>query len=82
MGKWIGKIYDVNWTTEILIKNNKLYRRIEGYPDVELIPESETKFFYGDGSDKQMEFILNEKGKIISAWFIRDGIKFHRLKVK
>lgn len=81
-GKWFGNIYGVNWTTEILIKNNKLYRRIEGYPDIELIPESESKFFYGDGQDKQMEFILDEKGKLTNAWFILDGIKFKRERIK
>lgn len=81
-GKWAGNIYDDHWTIEILILDNKLFRRTEGYPDLELIPESETKFFYSDGQDKVLEFIPNEKGEITQAWFIINGIKFRRDKIK
>lgn len=80
-GKWVGNVYDVKWTIEILIKDNKLYRRIEGFPDLELIPESDIKFFYADGQDKQFEFVPNKNGEITQAWFTIDGIKFRRDKI-
>lgn len=67
---------------EIIIKDNKLYRRTEGFPDVELVPESVTRFFYNDNQDKQFEFILNEKGQVTHGNFIVNGIKFRRDKVK
>jgi CubicO group peptidase (beta-lactamase class C family) len=81
IGKWVGNIYDVPLTIEIFIKDNKLYRKIEGQPDVELIPESDNKFFYGDGQDKQFEFVPNDKGEVKKGWFISSGIKFRRDKI-
>jgi hypothetical protein len=81
IGKWVGNIYDVPLTIEIFIKDNKLYRKIEGQPDVELIPESDIKFFYGDGQDKQFEFVPNDKGEVTKGWFISSGIKFRRDKI-
>ena len=81
IGKWSGNIYDVPLTIEIFIKDNKLYRKIEGQPDIELIPESNIKFFYGDGQDKQLEFVPNDKDEVTSGWFISSGTKFRRDKI-
>jgi len=81
IGKWVGNIYDVQLKIEIFIKGDKLYRKIEGQPDVELIPESDIKFFYGDGQDKQFEFVPNDKGEVTKGWFISSGIKFRRDKI-
>jgi CubicO group peptidase (beta-lactamase class C family) len=81
-GKWVGNVYDEKWTIDIFTKDNKLYRRIEGYPDIELIPESESKFFYGDGEDKEFEFVINEKGKANTGWFTINGVKFRRDRIK
>jgi CubicO group peptidase (beta-lactamase class C family) len=81
-GVWTGNIYDDKWTIEIFIRDGKLYRRTEGYPDLELIPESETKFFYSDGQDKVFEFVPSENGEITQAWFIINGIKFRRDKIR
>ncbi|MBK7128255.1 MAG: beta-lactamase family protein [Crocinitomicaceae bacterium] len=75
-GKWVGNIYDEKWEIELMIMNNKFFRRIEGYPDLELIPESDTKFFYADGQDKVFEFIENGEKEIEQAWFTVNGIRF------
>lgn len=42
---------------------------------VELIPESVNKFFYSDGTDRQVEFEMGEKNAIKKTWFIGYGIK-------
>lgn len=81
-GKWIGNIYSEKSTVEIVFKDNKFYRRIDGNPDIELIPESETKFYYADGSDRQFEFVPNDKGEVTYGWYIMNGVKFRRDKIK
>ena len=81
-GKWVGKIYDDQWIIETLVIDNKLYRRTEGFPDLELIPEAENRFYYSDGQDKVLEFVINEAGEVIHAWFVINGIKFRRDKIE
>jgi CubicO group peptidase (beta-lactamase class C family) len=51
--------YMVNFPVEIIERNSKLYIHGPGVPDVQLKPESATKFFYGDGTDQQIEFEIN-----------------------
>lgn len=54
-------------------KGNKLYR--QGSPDdLELRPESATKFFYSDGSDRQLKFDLDKNGHVARAWIIVGGL--------
>ena len=81
-GKWAGNIYDDHWVIEVFTRDQKLYRRTEGFPDLELIPESETRFFYSDGQDKVLEFLPETNGEINKAWFIIDGIRFLRTKIE
>ena len=81
-GKWMGNIYSEKSTVEIVFKDNKFYRRIDGNPDIELIPESQTKFYYADGSDRQFEFVPNDKGEVIRGWYIMNGVKFRRDKIR
>lgn len=69
-------------TMEFISKDGKLYRTRKGTPDIELIPESETKFFYADGTDRQIEFELDTSGKVTKAWFINTGQKGELKKVK
>ena len=57
-------------------KKNKLF--LDG---VEMKPESTTKFFLEDGSDRQIEFILDNNGKVIQTWFYRGGVKTERIKI-
>jgi CubicO group peptidase (beta-lactamase class C family) len=70
VGKYVGK-------NELTIerKGSQLYRT---YPDgnkIELKPESNTKFYYDDGSDRQVEFELASNKKVTKAWVTVYGIK-------
>lgn len=53
----------------------KLFRVLPNGSSLELKPESATKFFYSDGSDRQIEFEMNAEKKIGKTWFIALGIK-------
>jgi hypothetical protein len=68
-------------TMEFVQKDGKLYRHREGTPDIELKPESKTKFFYSDGTDRQIEFELDPSGKVTKAWFINSGQKGELKKI-
>jgi len=56
---------------EIIKKNDKLY---DVTSDIELKAESKDKFYYSDGSDRQIKFTIDKSGKIINAFFINEGI--------
>lgn len=73
LDRYVGK-YVAFLTLEFIKKDNKLWRRRNG-TDIELKPESETKFFYGDGTDRQIEFEVDNSGKVTRAWFINTGQK-------
>ncbi|TPG38421.1 serine hydrolase domain-containing protein [Flavobacterium pectinovorum] len=64
---------------KILTKDNKLY-----YVDynIELLPESETKFFRSDNHNTTLQFIKNKKGKIILLEIKKAGIKETKNKTK
>jgi CubicO group peptidase (beta-lactamase class C family) len=72
--RYVGK-YSAFLTLVLIKKEGKLYRHRDGTPDIELNPESETKFFYGDGTDRQIEFELDKDGKVTKTWFINSGQK-------
>ncbi|MBK9959259.1 MAG: serine hydrolase [Chitinophagaceae bacterium] len=71
-------------TNEIKLerKGNKLYRVSVNGQLLELKPESATKFFYSDGSDRQIEFEITADKKIGSAWLIAYGIKSILIKLE
>jgi len=71
LDKYVGK-YSAGLTLEVIKKNNKLYRHRDGTPDIELKPESNTKFFYADESNRQLEFELDKAGNVIKIWFINN----------
>ena len=71
LDKYIGK-YNAGLTLEVIKKDNKLYRHRDGTPDIELKPESDTKFFYADDSNRQLEFELDKSGNVIKIWFINN----------
>ncbi len=79
LDNYVGK-YVAGGPIEIIKKNNKLYRRREGSPDIELKPESKTRFFYADESDRFVEFETDQTGKMIKAWFIGNGEKIEMKK--
>ena len=67
--------YETNGTTINLVqKGAHLYRKsLAG--EMELKQESPTKFFYTDGTDRQIEFELGTNKKVTKAWMIVMGIK-------
>lgn len=74
VSKYAGK-YNAFVTMEFIAKDGKLYRHRNGTPDVELLPESPTKFFYSDGTDRQIQFETDANGNVTKAWFINTGQK-------
>jgi CubicO group peptidase (beta-lactamase class C family) len=74
LDKYIGK-YIVEDTLELINKEGKLYRHKNGTDDIELKPESATRFFYADDSDRFIQFEVDKAGNVIKGWFIGDGNK-------
>ncbi len=62
-------------------KGTKLFRALPNGSSVELKPESANKFFYDDGSDRQIEFEMDAEKKITKAWFISFGVKTEMKKL-
>ena len=79
--RYTGK-YSAFLTLVLIKKDGKLYRHRDGTPDIELKPESETKFFYGDGTDRQIEFEVDANDKLTKAWFINTGQKGELKKIE
>jgi len=79
LDKYLGK-YMATGPVELIKKGNKLYRHRDGSPDVELKPESTTRFFYADKSDRFIEFEIDKTGKMSKAWFIGTGDKIEMKK--
>ena len=71
LDKFVGK-YNAGLTLEFIKKDDKLYRHRNGSPDIELKPESNTKFFYADDSNRQIEFELDAAGNVTKCWFINN----------
>ncbi len=74
MQQFVGKYKATN---EISIERsgNKLFRVSPNGQKIELKPESATKFFYTDGSDRQIEFEIDGTKKITKVWLINYGVK-------
>ncbi|GAA4344763.1 serine hydrolase [Flaviaesturariibacter amylovorans] len=70
--RYVGRYTGVG-LLELYVQDGKLYRK--GRVPVQLKPESATKFFYGDGSDRQLEFATDPDGRVHRAWFINNGIR-------
>jgi CubicO group peptidase (beta-lactamase class C family) len=64
----------------VILSGKKLYRRKANAKDVELKPEEEDKFFYADGSDRQLEFHRDAGGKVVSANLILHTVNFDKWK--
>jgi CubicO group peptidase (beta-lactamase class C family) len=80
LDRYVGK-YSAGLTIEVIKKDGKLYRHRDGTPDIELKPESETKFFYGDETDRQLEFEVDAAGKVTKIWFYNSGQKGEMKKI-
>jgi CubicO group peptidase (beta-lactamase class C family) len=81
LDRYVGK-YSAFLTLQLIKKDDKLYRHRNGTKDIELKPESETKFFYDDGSDRQLEFVVDGSGKVTKTWFINTGQKGEMKKIE
>ncbi len=75
VGKYIMPLtrppYMVSFPVGIIMENNKLLIRPPGGRDIELKPESDTKFFYTDGTDQQIEFEKDNNGNLNRIWHIK-----------
>lgn len=82
LNKFVGT-YEVNgnFAFAIEFKDGKLYRVVKGGEPKQLKPESNTKLFYTDGIDRQIELIFDRKQTIRQVFFIADGIKLELKKV-
>ena len=81
LGNYVGKYFG-GVTMQFIKKEGKLYRHRNGIPDIELKPESATKFFYGDGTDRQIEFETDSSGKVTKVWFLNMGQKGELKKIE
>ena len=65
---------NLSFPLNIIVKDNKLYQRLGR--DIELLPESTTKFFVAEPDvDIQVEFELNNRNEVTRIYFIEAGIK-------
>ena len=80
LDRYIGNYMATN-PIEIIKKNNRLYRRVKTGPEIELKPESNTRFFYADGSDRFIEFETDKSGQPVKAWFLSGGDKIEMKKL-
>jgi CubicO group peptidase (beta-lactamase class C family) len=67
--------YMVDFPVEISVRDNKLYIHGPGVSEVLLKPESATKFFYGDGTDQQIEFEKDNDADNIKVFYVGYGVK-------
>ena len=67
--------YMANFPIEITVRDNNLYIHGPGVPDVQLKSESETNFFYGDGTDQQIQFEKDSDNNNIKVFYIGYGVK-------
>ncbi len=84
LNRYVGKYAFPIAKIELVEHSGKLYRHLPGRSvasDVELKPESFTKFFYTNKADVQLEFELNEKNQITDVFVINCGIKSKGSKI-
>ena len=72
--------YKANNEITLERKGTKLFRVLPNGMSLELKPESATKFFYTDGSDRQIEFEMGADKKITKSWVIAYGVKTELIK--
>ncbi|MDN3672432.1 serine hydrolase [Flavobacterium branchiarum] len=66
--KYTGKYGEI----EIIKNGEKLYYNNS---EIELLPESKTKFFRADNNDRTVEFVLNKSGMYNSIILTKGGVK-------
>ena len=79
LARYAGR-YANDFTLELYMQDGRLYRR--GTMPVRLLPVSETLLFYGDGSDRQLEFEVDPSGRATSLNLINYGVRYKLEKVQ
>lgn len=74
--------YKGTTTFDIILKQGTLFRKSPSGNEVALKPESETKLFYDDNSDRQLVFVFNSQNKVIKAVGIASGISTEIIKIE
>ena len=74
-GQYEGMFIGFPSKLKIIEKSDKLYVYVNGVEDIEIKAESPTRFYYANGTDKQIEFELDSKGKVINLWRLVYGLK-------
>jgi CubicO group peptidase (beta-lactamase class C family) len=77
LNRYTGK-YEAAYPFELIKKNGKVYQHINGEPDIELKPESNTTFFYPDNK-RQIEFTLTPWGEVDRVFLIAND---KRMEIK
>jgi CubicO group peptidase (beta-lactamase class C family) len=67
--------YMATFPVEFINRNDTLYIHSAFGADIRLIPESDKKFFYGNGTDQQIEFETDNNGNILRVWHIVWGVR-------
>ena len=66
--------YEGSFPLSIVKKNSKLHLRL--HRDIELVPESETKFYIDEPDvDIQIEYVLNDRKEVAAVYYIEGGVK-------
>ena len=74
LNRFVGTYEAGGRTFGIENRDGLLYRTAEGAAPVQLKPESMTKLFYTDGTDRQVELVLTHDA-VQQAAFIDNGVK-------
>lgn len=56
-------------------RGDKFFRVLPNGFATELKAESASKFFYSDGTDRQIEFEMSADKKVVKVWLIAFGVK-------
>lgn len=79
---FIGTYKEKKGSFRIEYKDGKLYRVTTTGQRAALRPESATAFFFEDGTDRQIQFELDDSKKPVKAGLILYGVKTEYIKVK
>lgn len=74
LDKFTGTYYAPN-QIRLERKGNKFFRVLPNGSATELKAETANRFFYSDGTDRQIEFEVDTNKKVVKAWLIAFGVK-------
>ena len=88
--KYVGKYmmqltrppYMAVFPIEFINRNDTLYIHSAFGADIRLMPESDKKFFYANGTDQQIEFETDNNSNILRVWHIAWGVRKELKKIE